>query len=168
MGGVGGCGQGRGARVAGKAGVSRGALGNRVSGATPKSYRKSYRQIVSAETLFWCICSLPGDAIWRYDFRYDLGVARFNRYDFRYDYGATPPDRYDFRYDSGATPPDRYDFRYDSGATLPDGYDFTILAGVRWGGVGARWGWDRGVYCILCDCACQASRRKNVGTVGQV
>ena len=54
MGGVGGCGQGR---VAGKAGVSRGALGKsqkvyRVSGATPKSYRKSYRQIVSAGTLF--------------------------------------------------------------------------------------------------------------------
>ena len=56
MGGVGGCGQGRGTSVAGKAGVWRGALGKsqkvyRVSGATPKSYRKSYRQIVSAGTL---------------------------------------------------------------------------------------------------------------------
>ena len=72
MGGVGGCGQGRGARVAGKAGVSRGALSagqppNRIENRIAKSYRLKpsfgafvvFQAMRFGDTIFDTIWGLP-------------------------------------------------------------------------------------------------------------
>ena len=161
MGGVGGCGQGRGTSVAGKAGVWRGALGKsqkvyRVSGATPKSYR--LEPSFSAFVVFQAIRF--GDTI--FDTIWGLPVS----IDTISDTIPAQPRRTDTISDTIPAQPRRTDMISDTIPAQPRQMDTISRFWQGCGGVG--WGWDRGVYCILCDCACQASRRKNAGTVGQV